>query len=344
MKKKLSIILMLALLLTMLIVSAFVACKNDDTERLTIPIITYVSNEGLITWESVPNADQYEININGNVMTTSAAFYQLPFKGEAFSHIVSLRALDSTSKRRDSFWSDGKQITELGVPVLQINGNLVTWDEVAGANLYRLIINGTQVITRTNAVRRYNLPPLTSRDFRISIRAEGENVIHSAYSEDFNPTIFQITIHPNNGQETIIRFVAENNVFNISSPTPPYGHFFDGWFTDIGLTIPAVINFPVTMDLNLYAGHIIRSNDIVFNGNGQTSGSTAAKRNIQGGTIVTLPANGFTRTGFNFAGWNTQANGLGITFQPEQIFTMPIGNSNITLFAVWVSKSNTSNN
>ena len=39
------------------------------------------------------------------------------------------------------------------------------------------------------------------------------------------------------------------------------------------------------------------------------------------GQEVTVPQNGFTRYGYTFSGWNTQANGLGYAYQPDAKIT-----------------------
>lgn len=47
-------------------------------------------------------------------------------------------------------------------------------------------------------------------------------------------------------------------------------------------------------------------------------------------TTVTLRSNSFTRTGYTFAGWNSQANGSGTSYSSSYT-----GQSDITLYAQW---------
>jgi uncharacterized repeat protein (TIGR01451 family)/uncharacterized repeat protein (TIGR02543 family)/LPXTG-motif cell wall-anchored protein len=49
--------------------------------------------------------------------------------------------------------------------------------------------------------------------------------------------------------------------------------------------------------------------------------------------IVTVKANGFTRSGYNFNGWNTMANGSGTARAVGTTFTMPA--EDVTLYAQW---------
>ena len=68
---------------------------------------------------------------------------------------------------------------------------------------------------------------------------------------------------------------------------------------------------------------------IIFNGNGATSGSMA---NSTGVAIANLPSNQFIKAGFNFAGWNTQADGLGANYANLSSYTYGVDE---TLYATW---------
>jgi uncharacterized repeat protein (TIGR02543 family) len=60
-----------------------------------------------------------------------------------------------------------------------------------------------------------------------------------------------------------------------------------------------------------------------------------ASQTIATGTAANLSATTFTYTGYTFAGWNTQANGGGISYAQGASFTM--GKANVTLYAQWAS-------
>ncbi|MCD4548976.1 InlB B-repeat-containing protein [Schaalia sp. lx-260] len=49
-------------------------------------------------------------------------------------------------------------------------------------------------------------------------------------------------------------------------------------------------------------------------------------------SVHKLPANGFNREGYTFTGWNTEANGMGDTYQPEAEYTVT---DNVTFYAQW---------
>ena len=75
---------------------------------------------------------------------------------------------------------------------------------------------------------------------------------------------------------------------------------------------------------------------VFFDGNGQTAGEpplfclTAVVHET-----VTIPSNtgNLAKEGYNFAGWNTKADGLGYTFLPGD--TLPMPAASFTLYAMW---------
>ena len=75
---------------------------------------------------------------------------------------------------------------------------------------------------------------------------------------------------------------------------------------------------------------------INFNGNGSTGGSTASQQ-IAAGNTASLNANGFTRNGYVFTGWNTAADGSGTSYADGVDYTVTpaTGDTAITLYAQW---------
>ena len=73
--------------------------------------------------------------------------------------------------------------------------------------------------------------------------------------------------------------------------------------------------------------------DLVYDKNspdatGETAGHTGWK-----GDQATIAANGFTNEGYTFQGWNTQADGKGMTYQKGDKLTLPAGTT--VLYAQW---------
>ena len=74
---------------------------------------------------------------------------------------------------------------------------------------------------------------------------------------------------------------------------------------------------------------------VSYSGNGNTSGVVPADgTGYLPGAVVTVKLQGtMLKSGFTFTGWNTQANGSGMTYAAGSLLTMGAGN--VTLYAVW---------
>ena len=92
----------------------------------------------------------------------------------------------------------------------------------------------------------------------------------------------------------------------------------------------------------LYAQWTPNTYTIKFNGNGSTSGSTA-QMSMTYDVAKNLTANGFTKSGYHFSGWNTKADGSGTSYYNKQSvknLTATHG-ATITLYAQWDTNSYT---
>ena len=109
-----------------------------------------------------------------------------------------------------------------------------------------------------------------------------------------------------------------------------YGlNYSSGSLSDYGLVKP-----------DGFSVRCIRSNPgtltINFDGNGSTGGSTASQQ-IAAGNTASLNANGFTRTGYVFTGWNTAVDGSGTSYADRADYTVTpaTGDATVTLYAQW---------
>jgi len=99
-----------------------------------------------------------------------------------------------------------------------------------------------------------------------------------------------------------------------------------------GTYIPtADVTFGAIWTANVYT--------ISYDGNGNTGGSTASGSYTTGGSAYTIAANGFTRTGYTFAGWNTAANGTGTSYTAGVSTYSSL--NNLVLYAQWSAVSYT---
>jgi uncharacterized repeat protein (TIGR02543 family) len=113
------------------------------------------------------------------------------------------------------------------------------------------------------------------------------------------------------------------------------GYTLNGWNTRADgtgtLYSLGLATYAPAGNITLYAKWTGNPYTVTYNGNGSTSGTTAAK-SITGGTPAAMTANGFLKTGYSFNGWaetNTAtvaqyADGASLTFY-----------GNVTLYALW---------
>ncbi len=122
------------------------------------------------------------------------------------------------------------------------------------------------------------------------------------------------------------------------------GYTFKGWNTKADgsgtsySNSQSVSNLTATNGetITLYAQWTVNTYTIVYNGNGNTGGSTANSSHTYG-TAKTLTANGYTRTGYTFKGWNTKADGSGTSYSNSQSVSnlTATNGATITLYAKW---------
>jgi uncharacterized repeat protein (TIGR02543 family) len=118
---------------------------------------------------------------------------------------------------------------------------------------------------------------------------------------------------------------------------------FAGWNTAAdgsGTSYAAAATFPITANITLYAQWtLLPTYTVTYDGNGSTGGTAPADGNAYlASDTVTVKGNtgSLTKTGFDFAGWNTAADGSGTNYAAGATFPMT---ANTTLYAKWTAES-----
>lgn len=117
------------------------------------------------------------------------------------------------------------------------------------------------------------------------------------------------------------------------------GHTFTGWNTNPdGSGKPYAPGDEITLTDNatLYAIWKVNRYKVTYEGNGGSG--TYSDLNIPFGmeyTVVSLGHTGITHDDYNFTGWNTQPDGSGTPYAPDDIFIIK---NNVTLYAQWTAK------
>ena len=122
------------------------------------------------------------------------------------------------------------------------------------------------------------------------------------------------------------------------------GYTFDGWYTSPYSYFATKVSADTVMgsfNVTIYAHWTenVKTYTVKYNGNGNTGGSTASSTHTVG-VAKNLTANGFTRTGYAFAGWNTSANGNGTSYaDKESVKDLSTTNgATVTLYAKWTPR------
>ena len=153
---------------------------------------------------------------------------------------------------------------------------------------------------------------------------------------------------------------GSNGTLTAYSGTAPTNWTFYGWSTSsTGVTrnyvnSASITNAPVSTTSSYIKLYAIFSRDltIVYNGNGSDGGSTTNStktiyynpNNSSTSTqSVTLSANGYTKSGYSFTGWNTAANGSGTNYSAGASYNPGLAydasSFTKTLYANWSSNT-----
>lgn len=126
----------------------------------------------------------------------------------------------------------------------------------------------------------------------------------------------------------------------LSTTTPTRtGYTFAGWNTKsdgTGTNYAAGANYTANAAVTLYAKWTANTYTISYNAN--NGSGTMSNQTKTYGTDLTLRANTFTRTGYNFKNYNTAANGSGTSYSSGGKYT---ANTAATMYAQWTIQTYT---
>ena len=116
------------------------------------------------------------------------------------------------------------------------------------------------------------------------------------------------------------------------------GYTFAGWNTAANGSGYSYLNqavYSFAQDATLYAQWtlIVVQRSVSFYGNGATSGSTSSQI---ASSSQPLNLNGFSRTGYNFLGWNTTSLASSAAYQDGQNYSF---SADLSLYAIWVAQA-----
>ena len=159
---------------------------------------------------------------------------------------------------------------------------------------------------------------------------------HSLYAQ-WKAQEYTITFDANGGSTPTSTKTVEFGQTYGTLPVPTYdGYTFQGWFANAeGTGDKATSETVVTGDVTLYAKWVeeaVPTYSLSYDANGGTGSVSDAGAYVSGASATVL-ANGFSRDGYSFMGWNTAADGSGTAYAVAESVTV---SGDVTLYAQWM--------
>jgi len=167
----------------------------------------------------------------------------------------------------------------------------------------------------------------------VTLYAKWDAAVSAAYT---------ITFNANGGTGTVPAAITVNASSSAALPSgdslSKTGYTFGGWNTKAdgtGTNTAAGASYTVTASVTLYAkwdAAVPDAYTITFNANGGT-GTVPAAITINAGSSAALPSgDSLAKSGYDFGGWNTKADGTGTNTTAGASYTVT---ASITLYAKW---------
>lgn len=257
-----------------------------------------------------------------------------------------LAGLDYVESRKDSV--TGALITDTNFPFTNTEQKVyhIFKEGTGNVNYVSKDLQGNVLIASQTMTAKwkvaYSLAPVTINGYTYislgtssapltGIYEKGEKNITMLYGKNL-----QVSFESNGGSPINPINVVESKT--ISKPSDPVkiGYTFAGWYKDNKLSQAMDFSSPITENITLYAKWSNIQYTVTFDGNTSTSGTTE-KQTIAYDSEANLTENGFNKTGFTFAGWNTKADGKGTAYADKAVVKNLVAsnNGNIMLYAQW---------
>lgn len=167
----------------------------------------------------------------------------------------------------------------------------------------------------------------------------------------YNPVSYKITYSLDGGSNSGSNPSSYNVLYGVTFSNPSKkGYTFAGWYIDnvkvTGINPGANAKFTSSDDMySKLASRIVGNKTVTakwtpntytvsYNGNTNTGGSTESSTHTYDAE-KSLTANGFTKTGYTFSGWNTKADGTGTPYADKATVKNLAAGGSVTLYAQW---------
>ena len=317
---------------------------TENTKAFTInkatvatPTNLAISTAGIVTWSSASNATSYQISIDDKNWTnaTSGVDYLSTIIGATGNRTVYVRAINSNANNYTT--PSGKASKTVAVYTTTINSNSTnmgtvdtsSYNVISGATFTtsgnKLTIKGITSGTTTKDLKVVTATNKTGYSFSKWSVASGTTTAATTITATFTANTYTVAYNGNGatgGSTANTTATYDQSVTIASNGFTKTGYTFAGWTTKSDGSDDGYgwTNWKGTWKyvdgqygianrkLQLYARWTPNKYTISYNGNGATGGSTA-NTTATYDQNVTIASNGYTRTGYTFAGWTTKTNG-----------------------------------
>ncbi len=330
------------------------------------PAPTLVAGDGRIqvSWTTVSGAASYNIywaesNNPANVLigdkqegllTLSTTITPLP---NGIIHYVWVRAVNSIGIGDWSQSSGAKTIATPEKPAMTMGQRQfdISWLGVTGATNYDIywntvddtasipVANVKNIITSSTTITRSVTGLESNTLYYAWIKARNSSGISDFCTVSSGTTFPEITFDKNDASATGTmgnQAMAHNTSGNLNANAfSKEGWTFSGWATTSGGAVAYANGAGFSMgteNVVLYAKWTANVYSIYFNKNDDAATGSMAPQGISCGSSATLSANGFSKTGWAFAGWSTTPGGT-LAYGDQASYTM--GPQDVTLYALW---------
>lgn len=177
--------------------AVFTACAEEEGQGpeatpLSAPVIELDGN--VVSWEAVSGATSYTVYVNDDGTSVTGTSYTLTMT-EAGSYTIYVIANSTNAAYTDSVRSNTvtytvEQTYPLPAPVIELDGNVVSWNAVEHAVSYTVTVNGAaqEPVTGTS----YTITETTPGDYTVTVVANAEagtNYVNSSASNSVTYTV-----------------------------------------------------------------------------------------------------------------------------------------------------------
>ncbi len=307
------------------------------------------------------NNYSYTVNFNSDSATTEAS----PNQKTVVTPATTVDALPTPPVRNGYYFAGwytvaGGNGTEF-LATTTVTGNITVYAHWASNPTYTVTFDSQEATTPANPTSKtvvspaYTVGTLPSSPLKTGYNFGGWYTETNGAGTEFhtdtivtesvtvfakwNTYSYTVSFNSQGGSSVSDKTVASpaTTVGTLPSDPTRAGYAFGGWWTETnGGGTQFSGGTTVAGNLIVYAYWVPNHNTITFNANGGTG--SMAEQTIDTGVTESLDENTYTKDGYSFAGWATDAEGE-VVYENGDDYTMGI--ESVTLFAKWTPNNYT---